>query len=209
MQSPTRTGSLFLTTLLSAGWLLLGTPAQAAPIFSYTVSVNSTNPLTSGGSTISFTGGSGSNKDAGFGGGTNILLLTTNISSTTQSGSDSFNSSLSFTLTIDDGVGTHQINFTGTVSGGVNSNNSSIVISNFSPSSPLTFDLDGYTYTVSFSVPSLGSVGANTFSVNVSAVADPTPGAVPEPASLALWGLMGLGCAWCARRRMRKPSSAA
>jgi hypothetical protein len=203
MRRVARIGTSALSAILGVGWLLLGTPAQAAPIFSY--SVTSPSTITHGGSSVSFVGGSGTNKDAGFPGGTNILTMTTTISSTTSSGFDTFNDPVSFTLTINDGTSTHNIVFSGTINGNVNNSNSSVSYGGFT-TSPVTFTMNGYQYTVSFATPVLGSLGANTFSVKVSATAI-TP--VPEPASLALWGLIGLGGAWYARRRTRTPASAA
>lgn len=168
--------------------------AHAVPIFSYSDSPTPTS-FTSGSSSISIAGATGSN-DAGFPGGANITIMTITLNG---SGfiADGFSQSISFALTIDG----HSIPFTGKITGSLDGLTSSITLdSSISPSSPITFNLGGYAYTVSYPAPSLLNQGANDFKVNVQA----TPLAVPEPASLALWGVVGLVGAWYGRRKMQR-----
>ncbi len=171
--------------------------AKADPIFSFSDSPSPT-PITSGGSTITLTGGSGSLQDAGFTGGANETILTISLASNTLSpGSDSFNSTINFPLTITD-VGSglqNTISFTGTLSGSLNSTTSSVFLTSITPSTPLTFSLGGNNYTVgtlSFPVPLV--LGDNQINVNISAPA------TPEPVSFVLWGVVGMIGVWYARR---------
>jgi hypothetical protein len=166
---------------------------HADPIFSFSDSPSPT-PITSGNSTITLTGQSGSGQDAGFPGGANEFILNINLASTTTSpSSDSFNTSINFPLTITDtaSLTSNIINFAGTLSGNLNNTSSSVFLLSITPTSPITFDLGGNSYTVSINPYSQPlTLGNNQISVNVQGQA--LSSSVPEPNSLALWGIIGM-----------------
>lgn len=183
-------------------WL---TPAvHAAPIFSFSDSPSPT-PITSGSSTITLTGQSGSGQNAGFPGGANEFIMNINLASATASpSSDPFNTSVSFPLTITDTTtGFSQvIPFTGTLSGSLNSGTSSVFLTGITPSNPITFNLGFSQYTVNLTAfPQPLTLGNNQINVNVSAV---PLSSLPEPPSLALWGVLGMAGVWYGRRRFQE-----
>jgi len=180
--------------------------AHAAPIFNYTVTVTSTNPVVSGLSSVTYTGGSDNTgtKNAGFPGGTNIGLLQSVVATTNVSGFDTFtNVPVNFTLSITDvatSATSGPINFSGTLNGSVNTTNNSLTLTISNPVSPVNFTLAGFKYTVTFNNSQFNlNTNPNPFNANVSA----TPIATPEPASLAIWGGLGFAGAWYGRRRLR------
>jgi hypothetical protein len=163
--------------------------AYAAPTFSYSDSASTT--ITNAGGSITITGLPGS-----FSVGTsNQPILSVSING---SGSSSilFSQSVSFPLTIDGVI----ISFSGVFSGSLGDSSTSASLTAISPPSPITFSNGGYDFSVSY-FPMNFVNGSETYNVNVTA----TPIVpVPEPASLTLWGAVGLVGAWYGRRKLQR-----
>jgi hypothetical protein len=65
------------------------------------------------------------------------------------------------------------------------------MVSNVTPLTPTTFNLGGFTYVVTLqSTNAFLTLGDNFVTVNVQAA--PVNSSVPEPNSLALWGIVGI-----------------
>ena len=200
-------GKLAYTTALVLMAVLTST-TQANPIFSFSDAPSPTS-ITSGGSTLTLTGGSGAGQDAGFPGGANETILNINLSSTTSSPAfDSFGSPISFPLTITDTASGNPftIPFSGTLSGALNTSTSSITLSSVTPPTPFFFNLGGNMYTVTLTFPNFLTLGNNNINANVQAVA--LPAAVPEPGSILLWGAVGMVGVWYGRRKLRRKLAA-
>jgi hypothetical protein len=181
---------------------LLGCAAQAAPIFSYTVTPTPTSfSGLSAGNSVTLAGGSGSGLDGGFPGGTNINVLTVNIAAAAGSTVDTVtNQSASFALKITDQSNVSgTVTFTGIWNGSLGNGNSSMTLTNFMPASPVNLQLDGSLYTVTFMTPNLNSVGTNTFAVKVQATS-----IVPEPSSIVVIAVTMVGGLIGTRRFLRR-----
>jgi hypothetical protein len=190
--------------------MFLGGSAKAGPVFTYSASPSP--PSTSFSeedetNTITFTGLTGSG-NVGANPGLQFLNINLPFDSGDSLGGDfdTFNQLLSFPLTITDSatLATHTLNFQGTVAGDLGGSDSTVTLSSLNLLSPQDFILGGFQHHVTFALDPTGlGVGDNFLTFNDQV----TP--IPEPTSLALFGLVGLGAAgYCGWRRRNPPTKA-
>lgn len=189
-----RTSPKLITLSLCLALLMWLTPTiHADPIFSFSDSPSPTPITGANGNSITLTGLSGSGQDAGNAGGVNEQILDINLNNS-GSATDTFSTTINFPLTITDTLSSTSniVNFSGLLSGTLDPiGGSSIQLSGVTPLTPTTFDLGGFTFVVTLqSTNAFLTPGDNFITVNVQGA--PVNSQVPEPNSLALWGVVGI-----------------
>jgi hypothetical protein len=195
--------SAFIAALVG---LMVTVPfARADPIFSFSDSPSPTSLIggdkDSDDSSITVTGHSKSGQDAGYSStGINENIMTVNL----KGGDDqsSFSNTLKFPLKITDTASgsSHTVNFSGMLSGNLGEGGTSVMLTGITPTTPLSFDLGGYQYTVTLINPSILTTGDNQINVNIQG----TPLPIPEPGSLFLFGGFGAVGVWYSRRKLHR-----